>query len=189
VVFKHEGTFDKYLGDAIMCFYGAPLAQADHPLRAVQTALEMQAVFRALQGADPTLAGLGLGVGLHSGEATVGNIGSEKVMDYTVIGDVVNVAKRLTEEAPAGEILFSEATYDFVREIVEAEALGPRPIRGRAQPVTVFTMRLDPPGPATPSDGAGSPAAHSADAAPILGQTTRLTPLPPSDGASPGPAL
>jgi class 3 adenylate cyclase len=111
----------------------------------------MQAVFQALQSEVPALAGLGLGVGLHSGEATVGNIGSEKVMDYTVIGDVVNVAKRLTEEAPAGEILISEATYALVREIVEAEALGPRAIRGRAQPVTVFAMRLDPPALPAPS--------------------------------------
>jgi adenylate cyclase len=144
VVFKHEGTFDKYLGDAIMAFYGAPLAQADHPLRAVQTALEMQGVFQTLLSADPLLAGLGLGIGLHSGEATVGNVGSDQVMDYTVIGDVVNVAKRLTEEAPPGVTLLSDATYALVQEIVEAEALGPRPIRGRVEPVTVFALRLEP---------------------------------------------
>ncbi|MCC7362320.1 MAG: response regulator [Anaerolineales bacterium] len=151
VIFKHNGTFDKYLGDAIMAFYGAPLAQADHPLRAVQTALEMQAVFQTLQAELPQLTGLGLGVGLHSGEATVGNIGSDKVMDYTVIGDVVNVAKRLTEEAPAGVILLSDATHTLVREIVEAEALGPRLIRGRVEPVTVFGIRLDAQGAAAPA--------------------------------------
>jgi class 3 adenylate cyclase len=142
VIFKHEGTFDKYLGDAVMAFYGAPMVQRDHPLRAVQTALGMQGVFADLAAAEPRLLGLGLGVGLHSGEATVGNVGTEKVMDYTVIGDVVNVAKRLTEEAAAGEILMSEATYSLVADIVEAEALGPRLIRGRTEPVTVYGVRL-----------------------------------------------
>jgi class 3 adenylate cyclase len=141
VIFKHEGTFDKYLGDAIMAFYGAPLAQPDHPLRAVQTALEMQATFQHVLAAEPQLAGLGLGIGLHSGEVTVGNIGSEKVMDYTVIGDTVNVAKRLTEEARAGEILISDATFGPVHDIVDAEPLGPRPIRGRVEPVTVYLLR------------------------------------------------
>jgi class 3 adenylate cyclase len=145
VIFKHEGTFDKYLGDAIMAFYGAPMPQRDHPLRAVQTALEMQTVFQALLAATPALAGLGLGIGLHSGEATVGNIGTEKVMDYTVIGDTVNVAKRLTEEAHTGEILISEATFGPVQEIVDAEALGARPIRGRVEPVAVYLLRCDPP--------------------------------------------
>jgi class 3 adenylate cyclase len=144
VVFKHQGTFDKYLGDAIMAFYGAPVMQRDHPLRAVQTALEMQLVFRDLLATEPTLAGLGLGVGLHSGEATLGNVGTEKVMDYTVIGDTVNVAKRLTEEAAAGEILMSEATYSLVADIIEAEALGQRPIRGRVEGIAVYGVRLEP---------------------------------------------
>lgn len=144
VIFKHHGTFDKYLGDAVMAFYGAPLPQPDHPLRAVQTALEMQLVFRDLLAADPRLAGLGLGIGLHSGEATVGNFGTDQVMDYTVIGDAVNVAKRLTEEAAAGEILLSDATHARVADIVDAEALGPRPIRGRVESVLVYAIRLDP---------------------------------------------
>ncbi len=142
VIFKHEGTFDKYLGDAVMAFYGAPVTQRDHPLRAVQTALEMQGVFADLARAEPRLAGLGLGVGLHSGEATVGNVGTEKVMDYTVIGDVVNVAKRLTEEAAAGQILMGEATFSHVADIVEAEPLGPRLIRGRSEAVTVYGVQI-----------------------------------------------
>ncbi len=150
VIFKHQGTFDKYLGDAIMAFYGAPMEQRDHPLRAVQTALEMQMVFQALLAARPALAGLGLGIGLHSGEAIVGNIGTEKVMDYTVIGDTVNLAKRLTEEAPAGDILLSEATFCQVQDIVDAELLGPRPIRGRLEPATVYLLRCGPP--ATPQN-------------------------------------
>jgi len=83
----------------------------------------------------------GLGVGLHSGEATVGNVGSEALMDYTVIGDVVNVAKRLTEDAQAGEILISETTYQSVRDQVQAERLDARPIRGRTEPVVVYVLK------------------------------------------------
>lgn len=140
VVFKHHGTFDKYLGDAIMAFYGAPLSGPDDALRAVRTALEMQAVFAGLLARSPSLAGLGLGIGLHSGDATVGNIGTVKVMDYTVIGDTVNVAKRLTEDAHAGQTLISAATEREVAGSVAAQPLGSRPIRGRVEPVVVYEL-------------------------------------------------
>jgi adenylate cyclase len=140
VVFKHHGTFDKYLGDAIMAFYGAPLAGPDDALRAVRTALELQTVFAGLLARSPYLAGLGLGIGLHSGDATVGNIGTQKVMDYTVIGDTVNVAKRLTEDAHAGQIFISAATQAEVADAVTVQALGPRAIRGRVEPVVVYQV-------------------------------------------------
>ncbi len=152
VVFKHHGTFDKYLGDAIMAFYGAPLAGPDDALRAVRTALEMQALFTGMLARLPELAGLGLGIGLHSGDATVGNIGTEKVMDYTVIGDTVNVAKRLTEEAEAGQILISAATLAEVEPAVIAQPLGPRPMRGRVEPVVVYAVRAE----ATPDPAASA---------------------------------
>ncbi len=140
VVFKHRGTFDKYMGDGIMAFYGAPIAGPDDVWRAVQSGLEMQAVFDDLVRGAGHLAGLGLGVGLHSGEATVGNVGAENVMDYTVVGDVANVAKRLTEEAQPGQVLVSEATYGHVAGRVQATPLGQRVIRGRSEPVTVYTL-------------------------------------------------
>ena len=141
VVFKHHGTFDKYLGDAIMAFYGAPLAGPDDALRAVRTALEMRSLFEGLlDSAGGELHGLGLGIGVHSGEVTVGNVGSETVMDYTVIGDTVNVARRLTEDARASEILISQATYRLVREHVAAELLDARAFRGRTEPVTVYAL-------------------------------------------------
>lgn len=142
LVFKNHGTFDKYLGDCIMAFYGAPFSGPDDPLRAVRTALEMQAAFAALQArGDEHLQELGLGIGLHSGEATVGNIGSEKVMDYTVIGDTVNVAHRLQEEARSGEILISAATFLLVQDQVVAEQLGEHSVRGRGGTVNVYALR------------------------------------------------
>lgn len=140
VVFTHHGTFDKYLGDAMMAFFGAPLATEDDPQRAARAALAMHHVFANLQAARPDLQGLGLGIGLNSGEATVGNIGSERVMDYTVIGDTVNVAKRLEESALAGQTLISEATYHLLGTTFEAEALDVRRIRGRNEMVTVYAL-------------------------------------------------
>jgi len=116
VVFQHHGTFDKYLGDGLMTFFGAPVAEQDDAQRAVDSALEMQRRFIGLRKKHKAdFEGLGLGIGLHSGDAVVGNIGSEAVMDYTVVGDVVNVAKRLQERASGGQILLSEATHGLVK--------------------------------------------------------------------------
>ena len=148
VVFNHHGTFDKYLGDAVMAFYGAPLAGPDDALGAVRTALEMQALFAELLARTPELAGLGLGIGLHSGDAIVGNIGTEKVMDYTVIGDTVNVAKRLTEEAEAGQTLISAVTFSEVGPSIAVRPLGPRSMRGRVEPVVVYALTGVAPAPA-----------------------------------------
>lgn len=140
VVFTHEGTFDKYLGDGLMAFYGAPLAGEDDARRAVETAIEMQCRFeelRAEMGED--MAGLGLGVGLHSGEAVVGNIGSEKVMDYTVVGDVVNVAKRLQDVAKSGQILLTKETLEQVPDLHVME-LEPVHLPGRLEPIVAYAL-------------------------------------------------
>jgi adenylate cyclase len=85
------------------------------------------------------LQDLSLGIGLHTGEAVVGNIGSESVMDYTVVGDVVNVAKRLQEAAAGGEILVTEATYRHL-QAVDAERLMPIRLAGRSEPITVYQV-------------------------------------------------
>jgi class 3 adenylate cyclase len=140
VVFNFRGTFDKYIGDGLMAFYGAPLAAADDPQRAVDSGREMMRVFRGLgQQGGLDLRGLGLSVGLHSGEAIVGNIGSERVMDYTVVGDTVNVAKRLQELADGGQILLSEATYRLVKG-VRARRQPPLQLMGRQEPITAFAI-------------------------------------------------
>ncbi len=114
-VFQHHGTFDKYLGDGLMAFYGAPVAAGDDAQRALDSALDMHHRFNVLkQQSERDFAGLGLGVGLHTGDAVVGNIGSDRVMDYTVVGDVVNVAKRLQELSHSGQVVMSEATFSLV---------------------------------------------------------------------------
>ena len=141
VVFNFRGTFDKYLGDGLMAFYGAPLAADDDAQRAVETAVEMHARLRRAWAsrAGWICEGLGLSVGLHSGEAIVGNIGSERVMDYTVVGDTVNVAKRLQERADGGQILLSEATYRLVKRI-RARKRPPLRLIGRRGPITAYTI-------------------------------------------------
>lgn len=142
VIFSNKGTFDKYLGDGLMAFYGAPIAGEDDAQRAVATAVEMQRLFAEL-AVDPDidLDGLGLGIGLHSGEAIVGNIGSERLMDYTVVGDVVNVAKRLQENAESGQIMMSDATYQELQG-VEAERLRAVRLPGRQEKVTPYLIKL-----------------------------------------------
>ncbi len=143
VVFEHHGTFDKYVGDALMAFFGAPFSGPDDTRRAAQTALKMQALFNQLQtegGEDDIVTQLGLGIGMNTGPATVGNVGSESVMDYTVIGDTVNVAARLQEEARAGQIVISQATYDAIREEAAVDKLGQTQVRGRREPVTLYVL-------------------------------------------------
>ncbi len=140
VVFAHRGTFDKYLGDGLMAFYGAPIAGDDDARRAVETAIEMQLQFHELaEESGVAMQGLGLGIGMHSGEAIVGNIGSDRVMDYTVVGDTVNIAKRLQEVALAGQTLVSQATLLMVPGVA-ARRLEPLDLPGRQEPVLAYVI-------------------------------------------------
>lgn len=143
VVFRNHGTFDKYVGDSIMAFFGAPVALGNDPFNAVRTAVEMQTVFERIKNDIPRddVKLLGMGIGLHSGDAAVGNLGSERVMSYTVIGDTVNTAHRLQQIAQPGVTLISEATYRAVVDQVLATPLKPVPLRGKREPLMVY--RLD----------------------------------------------
>ncbi|GAB4580030.1 MAG: hypothetical protein Fur0022_27690 [Anaerolineales bacterium] len=142
VVFEHKGTFDKFLGDGLITFFGAPISQEDDTLRALKTALEMQRRFAMLEneinrGLNAPLRGVGIGI--HAGEAVVGNIGSERAMDYTVIGDTVNTARRLQEEAGPGEIYISEAVYQQVPQ-AKVLRLEPKMLHGKAEPFPTFAL-------------------------------------------------
>ena len=128
------------MGDAIMAFFGAPIQGENDTERALYAALEMQAHFARLKGEHPNLGPLGLGVGVHYGEVIVGNMGSERMMDYTVIGDAVNVARRLQETARPGEILISEATYNLIPN-AQAVSLGEKFLPGRAEPISVYSLQ------------------------------------------------
>jgi class 3 adenylate cyclase len=140
-IFQNGGTFDKFLGDAIMAFYGAPISAPDDARRALRTALDMQERFATLQSdpKHPILSSLGLGVGIHSGDAIVGNIGTERIMDYTVIGDTVNVARRLQEAARPGEILISDAALLKVPD-AQVHRLAAQSLPGRSDPVVTYAL-------------------------------------------------
>jgi adenylate cyclase len=143
VIFKYKGTFDKYIGDAVMAFYGAPVSYEDDVIRALQTALEMQQVFGQMREKweGEELLSLALGIGLNTGEAVVGNIGSEKVMDYTVIGDTANVAKRLQEIAAPDQILISESTYQQVKDQAIVKEIHPTHLKGKLEPIAIYELK------------------------------------------------
>jgi class 3 adenylate cyclase len=142
VVFRCHGTFDKYIGDEIMAFFGAPVATGDDVFNAVAAALELRRVFAAVNTAadHPDTHHLGLGIGLHSGDAALGNVGSERVMSYTVIGDTVNMAHRLQELAGRDEIIVSAAVYRQVAGRVAAVRLEPQMIKGKREPQVLYRI-------------------------------------------------
>ena len=143
IVLKHGGTVDKFIGDGLMALFGAPHVTPDDAAGAISAAVEMQ---DAMQGISAELAAdglgeVGIGIGLHTGEATVGYIGSERRSEYTAIGDTVNVSSRLESHAKAGEILLSEETRNAAGEL--SYLFVPRePIRvkNRDKPVRIFEV-------------------------------------------------
>ncbi|MFP4321953.1 MAG: adenylate/guanylate cyclase domain-containing protein [Anaerolineales bacterium] len=141
LVYQHHGTFDKYVGDEIMAFFGAPVATGDDTLNAVMMAYKMRDAFReACAQLGDQVAQLTLEIGLHTGDAVVGNVGSEQKMNYTVIGDAVNTAHRLQEIAHGGQIILSEATYAEVASMVEVRQLPPQTLPGKRNPMTLYEL-------------------------------------------------
>ena len=144
VVFKHGGTVDKFEGDAILAFFGAPQPHDDDPARAVRTALEMRE--RLAELADEwqarTQSPLEIGIAVNTGQAMVGNIGSNRRMEYTVIGDSVNLTSRLQDltKEYGVSIIISGATYSHVKDICDVRSLGTTEIRGRQQPVSLYEV-------------------------------------------------
>ena len=144
IIFKHEGTIDKFEGDAILAIFGAPQAHDDDPERAVRTALEMRDHLKGLQTHwhDLTQTSLEIGIGINTGPVMVGNIGSDRRMDYTVIGDAVNLAARLqdlTKEYKA-PILISGEVASRLNGAISTRSLGEIPIRGRERPVDLYEV-------------------------------------------------
>lgn len=126
IIFKHDGTLDKLMGDGVMAFFGAPLSHEDDPLRAVQTAIEIIMALKEfnIQTRDKNWPPLKVSIGINSGEVVAGYIGSEDHLTYTVIGDPVNVAQRLESIAAPNEILISKKVRDEIQErISEVEGL------------------------------------------------------------------
>jgi class 3 adenylate cyclase len=146
VIIAHGGMVDQFVGDAVMAVFGAPDPTDDHADRAVLCALAMQARQGELNrevevgGRSP----IGIGIGINTGRVVAGTVGGGGRLEYTVVGDAVNVAARLQSEAQAGEIVASATTIAAAGDGVAAEPIGPRTVKGREEPVEVFRIVGDP---------------------------------------------
>jgi adenylate cyclase len=141
-ILMYEGTLDKFMGDAVMGIFNAPLEQEDHVLRAVRAAVAMQRTIADYHRNAGPEQRLSFGVGLHTGEVVVGNVGMSARMDYTAIGDTVNLAKRIQENTPGGKVLISQAVYDVVRASVKATLYKEMKVKGREQSVVTYELQL-----------------------------------------------
>jgi adenylate cyclase len=142
IIFKHNGTLDKFIGDAIMAVFGIPLEFANHAELAIVTALEMMEKLRELNSHTETEKQICVRIGIHSGKLISGDFGSPKRLDYTVLGNTVNIASRL-ESAVAGcdEIAVSEQTYQSTREHFDFDLLGDKKLVGISMPLKVYRVK------------------------------------------------
>ncbi len=144
-VIAEGGVVDKYIGDNIMAVFGAPVSRRDDAIHATRAAVAMRAALAKLNErlAPRGLPTLRFGIGLHTGEVVAGNIGSAKRMEYTVIGDAVNLASRLESKTKelGTDILISEATHELAKGVIEGEAFGEIHVKGREQAVQIFKVR------------------------------------------------
>jgi adenylate cyclase len=142
IIFAHGGTLDKYLGDGLMALFGAPTATPDDASNALNAAVAMQrrllGINRELR--DEGLAEIGVGMGLHTGEAIVGYIGSDRRSEYTAIGDTVNTSSRLESNARGGEILISDATARAAHSRYKLKPREPIMVKNRQQPVNLWEV-------------------------------------------------
>jgi len=145
-VISHQGTLDKFIGDAVMAIFGAPVALPDHAERACRAALAMIAEMETLQakwvaeGREP----FRMGIGINTGEMVVGNLGSEQLFDYTVVGDGVNLGARLEslnkEYETKKPIIISDSTYEAARDKLEVRRLGEVIVKGKTRPVVIYEL-------------------------------------------------
>ncbi|MFB3117710.1 MAG: adenylate/guanylate cyclase domain-containing protein [Myxococcota bacterium] len=147
-ILDYGGTVDKFIGDSVMTYFGAPIPDSNHSIQAVSAAIEIRNAIAARNQQikvddTPERLAVDLGIGIHTGPVVVGNIGSDHRTDFTAIGDPVNVAHRLEKLARPGEILVSEAVHRRVRSVVAMRFEGERQLSGRAEPVHVYSIRAD----------------------------------------------
>jgi adenylate cyclase len=145
-VISHQGTLDKFIGDAVMAIFGAPVALPDHAERACRAALDMITELETLQakwaaeGREP----FRMGIGINTGEMVVGNLGSEQLFDYTVVGDGVNLGARLEslnkEYKTEKHIIISEETYEAAKDKLDVRRLGEVVVKGKTRPVVIYEL-------------------------------------------------
>lgn len=146
IVFIHEGTLDKYIGDCVMAIFGAPVDHDDDPLRAIKAALDMKRRVIDLREAwrqrmeIAEVEAFEIGIGIHTGEVIAGNIGNINRMEYTVVSRAVNLASRLENTALPGQILISKSTYELTKDFVKARKLLPVQMKNISRPVEIYEV-------------------------------------------------
>jgi adenylate cyclase len=144
-IFDHGGTLDKYIGDAAMAIFGAPISKGNDAQRAVQAGVAIQKFVGEmnLEAAKRGHPEIQVGVGINTGMVTAGNIGSPQRLDYTVIGDEVNLASRMCGKAEAGQVLITESTGNEVRDHFNLDPLPPVMVKGKSMPINIFSVQLE----------------------------------------------
>lgn len=142
IIFHHEGTVDKFIGDSTMAIWGAPVAHDDDPIRAVKAAIDIQNLLVEFNKtrADEGQFQIQIGIGINTGDLVAGYIGSSRTMSYSVIGSSVNTAFRLCSAAKPGQILISGQTFDQLQDTFNIKELEPIPARGKYKPVRTFNV-------------------------------------------------
>jgi class 3 adenylate cyclase len=141
LIFRYEGTLDRFAGDGIMIIFNDPIPCADHTERAVRLALDMRERIETLSMQWRRKGHmLGFGVGIAAGYATLGQIGFEKRREYTAIGSVINLASRLCDEARPGQIVVGQRAFSSVEQDVEAQSMGELNLKGFAKPVAAYEI-------------------------------------------------
>jgi len=140
IIFKYDGTLDKYIGDGLMAVFGAPVEKENDAERAIRAALEMKQAVYAMQNQFPSGARLDIRIGINTGRVVAGNMGSPKRLDYTVIGDPVNTASRLESIAATNQILIGEETYRLVQDKFSINKVGARKVKGKSAEILVYEV-------------------------------------------------
>ncbi len=143
-VYRHEGTLARLMGDAILAFFGAPLSHEDDAARAIRAGLEIVAGAReyaARLERERGITGFNVRVGINTGLVVVGEVGTDLRVEYTAMGDAINLAARLEQNAPVGGILISHDTYQLARGLFDVQALEPLVVKGKAEPVRVYAVQ------------------------------------------------
>jgi len=143
-VYRYEGTLARMMGDAILAFFGAPIAHEDDPERAIRAALEIVAgaqEYAARLEKERGIEGFNVRVGINTGLVVVGEVGTDMRVEYTAMGDAINTAARMEQAAPIGGVLISHNTYQYVRGLFEVQTLEPVSVKGKAEPVQVYAVQ------------------------------------------------
>jgi adenylate cyclase len=140
IIFEYDGTLDKYMGDGLMAVFGAPMEKEGDAERAIFAALKMKEALLTMMDEEKAMKQFQMRIGINTGRVVAGNIGSPKRMDYTVIGDPVNIASRLESIAGPNQILIGEETYKHIGDSFKIEEVGLRQVRGKSSEVMVYEV-------------------------------------------------